>query len=64
MPPLPEDKRQAMAKLNFGTVNKILLEYDRPFLSPDISEVRKKIMSMVKIAYMYMQKQFFKTKCV
>ena len=39
MPPLPKDKRDAMAKLNFGTVDKILLEYDRPFLSPDISEV-------------------------
>ncbi len=39
MPPLPEDKRRAMERLNFGTVNKILLEYERPFLSPDISEV-------------------------
>jgi len=39
VPPLPKEKREAMSKLNFGTVNKIFLEYDRPFLSPEISEV-------------------------
>ncbi len=39
IPPLPSDKREAIEKLNFGTVNKIYLEYERPFLSPDISEV-------------------------
>ena len=39
VPPLPQEKREAMEKLNFGTVDKIFLEYERPFLSPDISEV-------------------------
>lgn len=39
VPPLPQSKKEAMEKLNFGTVNKIFLDYDRPFLSPDISEV-------------------------
>lgn len=38
-PELPAPKYHAMSKLNFGTVNKIFLEYDRPFLSPIISEV-------------------------
>ena len=39
-PPLPQEKREAMEKLNFGTLDKIFLEYERPFLSPDISEAR------------------------
>ncbi|XP_066992661.2 spermine oxidase [Anabrus simplex] len=38
-PPLPSYKMQSIDKLLFGTVDKILLEYDRPFLNPDISEV-------------------------
>lgn len=38
-PPLPEEKLDAMERLLFGTVNKIFLDYDRPFLNPDISEV-------------------------
>ena len=28
-----------MNKLNFGTVNKIFLDFEFPFLSPDISEI-------------------------
>ena len=28
-----------MARLHFGTVNKIFLEYERPFLSPGVDEV-------------------------
>ena len=40
VPPLPEDKKAAMNKMNFGTVDKIYLEYDKPFLSPEISEVK------------------------
>ena len=39
VPELPEQKQESLKKLNFGTVNKIFLEYDRPFLSPEISEV-------------------------
>lgn len=39
VPSLPPDKRDAIEKLHYGTVNKIYLEYDRPFLSPDIDEV-------------------------
>lgn len=38
-PPLPEVKVEAMKKLNFGVVNKIFLEWDAPFLTPEISEV-------------------------
>ena len=38
-PSLPKLKLDAMSRLNFGTVNKIFLEYDKPFLSPSISEV-------------------------
>lgn len=38
-PPLPQYKLDSINKLLFGTVDKILLEYDRPFLNPDISEV-------------------------
>lgn len=38
-PNLPPFKIDAINKLLFGTVDKILLEYDRPFLNPDISEV-------------------------
>ncbi len=39
VPPLPPDKKAAMMKLNFGTVNKIFLDFEFPFLSPDISEI-------------------------
>ena len=38
-PSLPKAKVDAMNRLNFGTVNKIYLEYEKPFLSPAISEV-------------------------
>ena len=39
VPELPKAKRDSIDKMHFGTVNKIFLEYERPFLSPDISEV-------------------------
>ncbi len=38
-PRLPESKIKSMDKLVFGTVNKIFLQYEKPFLSPEISEV-------------------------
>lgn len=38
-PPLPQYKLDSIDRLLFGTVDKILLEYERPFLNPDISEV-------------------------
>lgn len=38
-PALPEYKVEAINRLLFGTVDKILLEYDRPFLNPSITEV-------------------------
>jgi monoamine oxidase/CRP-like cAMP-binding protein len=34
-PPLPEDKRSAIARLGFGTLNKIALHYDEPFWPKD-----------------------------
>ncbi|XP_047105662.1 spermine oxidase [Schistocerca piceifrons] len=38
-PPLPQYKTESINRLLFGTVDKIFLEYDRPFLNPDISEL-------------------------
>ncbi|KAF2349057.1 Amine oxidase [Trinorchestia longiramus] len=38
-PPLPDTWINALDKLCFGTVDKIFLEYDRPFLSPGLREV-------------------------
>lgn len=38
-PKLPEYKLESIERLLFGTVDKILLEYDRPFLNADISEI-------------------------
>nr|CAD7257074.1 unnamed protein product [Timema shepardi] len=39
LPQLPQYKIESINRLLFGTVDKIILEYDRPFLNPDISEV-------------------------
>lgn len=38
-PALPQYKLESIDRLLFGTVDKIFLEYDRPFLNADISEV-------------------------
>lgn len=38
-PSLPAHKLQAIDRLMFGTVDKIFLEYERPFLNPGVSEV-------------------------
>lgn len=38
-PKLPTYKLESIDRLLFGTVDKIFLEYDRPFLNKDISEV-------------------------
>lgn len=38
-PPLPEFKQESIQNLLFGTVDKIFLEFERPFLSQDISEI-------------------------
>lgn len=38
-PPLPQFKLKSIERLLFGTVDKIFLEYDRPFLNPEVSEV-------------------------
>lgn len=38
-PPLPQYKVESIDRLLFGTVDKIFLEYERPFLNADISEV-------------------------
>lgn len=38
-PELPRYKQESIENLMFGTVNKIFLEYDRPFLCSGISEI-------------------------
>ena len=38
-PQLPEYKQESVERLLYGTVNKIFLLYERPFLSHDISEI-------------------------
>ncbi|GFS88301.1 spermine oxidase [Nephila pilipes] len=38
-PKLPDYKMECIENLSFGAVNKIYLEYDRPFLNAEISEV-------------------------
>jgi len=38
-PSLPAYKLDAINRLMFGTVDKIFLEYERPFLNPGVSEV-------------------------
>lgn len=38
-PVLPQFKQESIENLMFGTVDKIFLEYERPFLSADISEI-------------------------
>ena len=39
-PKLPKEKTSSMQKMVFGTVNKIFIAYEKPFLHPDITEVR------------------------
>lgn len=39
VPPLPDYKIEAVNRLLFGTVDKIFLGYERPFLNPGVSEV-------------------------
>ncbi|CAD0201751.1 unnamed protein product [Chrysodeixis includens] len=38
-PPLPQYKMDSIERLLFSTVDKIFLEYDRPFLNPEITEI-------------------------
>ena len=38
-PRLPKEKTNSMQKMVFGTVNKIFIAYEKPFLHPDITEV-------------------------
>lgn len=38
-PSLPDEKLESINKLMFGTVDKIYLEYEIPFLNPGVSEV-------------------------
>lgn len=38
-PALPQYKIESIERLLFSTVNKIFLEYDRPFLNPEITEI-------------------------
>ncbi|XP_013193705.1 peroxisomal N(1)-acetyl-spermine/spermidine oxidase [Amyelois transitella] len=38
-PPLPQYKIEAVERLLFGTVDKIYLEYERPFLNPEVTEI-------------------------
>ncbi|CAH0683080.1 unnamed protein product [Spodoptera exigua] len=38
-PSLPQYKMESLDRLLFSTVDKIFLEYDRPFLNPEITEI-------------------------
>jgi spermine oxidase len=38
-PVLPDYKQESIGNLLYGTVDKIFLEFERPFLNPDISEI-------------------------
>jgi len=38
-PPLSDERKNSLNKMVFGTVNKIFLAYDKPFLNPDVSEI-------------------------
>ncbi|XP_041980141.1 spermine oxidase [Aricia agestis] len=38
-PALPQYKMESIDRLLFGAVDKIFLEYERPFLNPDITEI-------------------------
>ncbi|KAJ8716683.1 hypothetical protein PYW07_003310 [Mythimna separata] len=38
-PSLPQYKMESLERLLFSTVDKIFLEYDRPFLNPEITEI-------------------------
>ncbi|KAG7299017.1 hypothetical protein JYU34_017492 [Plutella xylostella] len=38
-PPLPSYKMESLERLLFGTVDKIFLEYERPFLNSDVTEI-------------------------
>ncbi|XP_045449773.1 peroxisomal N(1)-acetyl-spermine/spermidine oxidase [Melitaea cinxia] len=38
-PALPQYKLESIERLLFGAVNKIYLEYERPFLNPDVTEM-------------------------
>ncbi|XP_059057438.1 spermine oxidase [Achroia grisella] len=38
-PKLPQYKMESIERLLFGTVDKIFLEYERPFLNPEITEI-------------------------
>ncbi|XP_075975654.1 spermine oxidase [Anticarsia gemmatalis] len=38
-PALPQYKMESLERLLFSTVDKIFLEYDRPFLNPEITEI-------------------------
>ena len=45
-PKLPKEKTSSMQKMVFGTVNKIFIAYEKPFLHPDITEVRVKYLEI------------------
>lgn len=38
-PPLPQYKIESIERLLFSAVDKIFLEYDRPFLNPEVTEI-------------------------
>ena len=38
-PPLPKDKQEAIACLGYGTVNKVVLEFSKPFMEDDIDGI-------------------------
>ena len=39
VPPLPKDKKQAIERLGFGIVNKVILEFDEPVVASDVFRI-------------------------
>ena len=48
-PKLPKEKTSSMQKMVFGTVNKIFIAYEKPFLHPDITEVIVTLLTQLTI---------------
>ena len=52
-PKLPKEKTSSMQKMVFGTVNKIFIAYEKPFLHPDITEVIVTLLTQLTIMMIF-----------